>query len=56
VGTTVLVETGNGGRAGGELAGRGMAPDAVVPNLAQASDWIIRNRPSVLRAAPPERP
>ena len=37
----VLVQTGNGKAAVGELRARGILPDHVAGNLAAAADWII---------------
>jgi D-glycero-D-manno-heptose 1,7-bisphosphate phosphatase len=44
VGTTLLVRTGNGERAGRELAEKGRGPDVTLDDLSSAADWLIANR------------
>jgi len=43
IGTVLLVRTGNGATAAGELAARGFLPDFIADDLSQAVDWIIAN-------------
>lgn len=41
VGTAILVQTGNGEQAAGELAALGMPPDLVADDLARAAEWML---------------
>jgi D-glycero-D-manno-heptose 1,7-bisphosphate phosphatase len=41
--TSVLVRTGNGAEAEGELSARGLLPVVVVDDLNRAAEWILRN-------------
>lgn len=41
--TTILVQTGNGPKAQQDLSGKGIVPDAVVPDLSAAAEWIINS-------------
>ena len=40
--STVLVKTGNGSTAEGELAARGITPDYTAEHLGEAADWVVK--------------
>jgi D-glycero-D-manno-heptose 1,7-bisphosphate phosphatase len=44
VGASVLVRTGNGRQAEGELRRRGLAPSCITDDLLSAVDWILHRR------------
>jgi len=54
--TTVLVRTGNGRHAEGELRGKGVFADFIAEDLKQAAAWIIRQRPGGSRGQARESP
>jgi phosphoglycolate phosphatase-like HAD superfamily hydrolase len=41
-GQTVLVKTGNGSTAEGELTGIGITPDYAAAHLGEAADWVVK--------------
>ena len=49
--TCILVRTGNGTRAEGELKAQGIVADFIGEDLNQAADWIIRQMPGGSRRA-----